>query len=80
MYLVKYFFQHVVNFWSCKHPAFWLAVRDDSTEQWVDEDFTRVTHNLYCQKCQKPVTVKYMKCNGGVDAFMARGQDSIGNK
>lgn len=67
-------------FFKCKHPANWLAVQADSTEEWVDEDFTRVTHNLYCQKCQEKVDIKYMKCNGGVDAFLTRGRDNAGNK
>ena len=73
MWFFKYLWEHVLQFWTCKHPAFWLAVEKDSTEEWVDVDFTRVTHHLFCQKCTKPVTVKYMKCNGGTEAFLRRG-------
>ena len=80
MYLIRYLWDHVLKFWKCKHPAFWLAVQEDSTEELVDVDFTRVTLHLYCQKCQEKVDIKYSKCNGGVEAFLERGRDNIWNK
>ena len=61
-------------FFKCKHPANRLAVKDHSTEERIDEDFTRVIHHLLCRKCGADVDIKYAKTNGGVEAFLERGR------
>ncbi len=60
-------------FFKCKHPANRLAVKNDSTEEYIDADFIRVIHHLFCQKCMADVDIKYAKMKGGVKAFLARG-------
>jgi len=64
-------------FFKCNHPANRLAVRDESTEENIDADFTRVIHHLYCQKCMEDIDIKYAKMKGGVAAFLKRGSDAL---
>jgi hypothetical protein len=77
-----------MTFFKCKHPASRLAVKTDSTEEYIDEYVVRVIHHLFCRKCMADVDIKYAKTIGGVsdicmvqyEAFLARRQDSAGNK
>lgn len=61
-----------MSLFECKHPAEYLVVEKDSTEERQDKDFTRITHHLHCMKCHELIDIDYAKLNGGVDSFLSR--------
>jgi len=63
----------------CKHPAHKLVVLKDSTIKPKDDDFSIVTHHLYCQNCGKSVDIKYAQMIGGVKSFLDRGRQQYEN-
>lgn len=58
-YLLKYWWEQKLKFWTCKHPAFWLHVRKHHTKEIIDKDVTHITYHLYCQKCNTSLPITY---------------------
>jgi len=71
------FWNFLKAIFGCKHPFASLIVEKDDTTVYIDEDFSRVTYYLRCQKCRTSLPVKYAKLNGGVDAFLERGAKKL---
>lgn len=45
----------------CKHPAWYLVVDDDSSEEVLDDQFIKVTHHLYCINCRSKIDISYAR-------------------
>jgi len=46
----------------CKHPANFLHVKKDSTEENTEHsEYKKVTYHLYCMSCGKDIKIKYAR-------------------
>lgn len=54
----------------CKHPAAALIVEKDSTIEVIDNEFSKITHHLFCRQCRENVDICYAKLRCRPEAFL----------
>lgn len=70
-------------FFKCKHPADKLVVDKEQTVEsfkrivangfyQTDEDFEKVTYNLFCLKCGEDVKITHAKTKYGIERFLKK--------